>query len=215
MFIQKIACVTKIYYFYVELGIKQNIFRFDVAVGNSVTVDVPEGRNELAEDVSRAFLTELFSLIYQPKQLSILLYFHDIVQYSLNFSISSAINTPEVEVYYLNDVAMSGLHRHFYFVQEGLEHSLLVAVLAVSFLHLFVQNFYGYALIRRQVYRHLDSDLVQIYLENRPKPSLKRTLYFSSMTGQRSRYSLGRSRMQFIVYNKYWYKICYNPIGHR
>jgi hypothetical protein len=33
--------------------------------------------------------------------------------------------------------------------------------------------------------------------------------------GQRSRYSLGRSRMQFILYNNYWYKICYNPIGLR
>lgn len=69
-----------------------------------------EGRNELAEDVPSTLLAELLGLIYEPKKLPILLYFHDIVQYSLNFSISCAIDTPEVEVDDLNDVPMPSLH---------------------------------------------------------------------------------------------------------
>lgn len=138
IFIKKISCITEIDNLDVELRIQQNIFRFDIAVGDTVTVDVPEGWGELAEDVSCAFLTELFSLIYQPKKLPVLLYFHDIVQYSLDFSISCTVNTSKVEVDYLNYAAMSSLHWHFYFVKEGLEHSLLVASLAVSLFHLFV-----------------------------------------------------------------------------
>lgn len=38
-----------------------------------------QGRNHLAEDVSRCTLAKLLSLVNQTKQLSVLLYLHDIV----------------------------------------------------------------------------------------------------------------------------------------
>lgn len=39
--VDEVACVTKIYYFDVEFGIQQHVLRFNVAVGDPATVDVP------------------------------------------------------------------------------------------------------------------------------------------------------------------------------
>jgi hypothetical protein len=64
LFIKEIACIPKIYNLYIELGIQQNVLRFDITMGYAMTVYVSKSRNELAEDVSSTLLTKLLSLIY-------------------------------------------------------------------------------------------------------------------------------------------------------
>ena len=94
---------------------------------------------------------------------------------------------------------MVSIVRHPHLVQKLFEGLKFVPPLAFSLLYLLVHYLDGHALVRQHIDSHFNSDLRQWYFENLPEPSLKTTRYFSSITGHRSKYSWGRSRMQFIV----------------
>ena len=53
----------------------------------------------------------------------------------------------------------------------------------MGFLYLLVHDFDGNSLVGNHIDCHFDSGLGVRYLEKRPDPSLKTTLYLSSMVG--------------------------------
>lgn len=88
--------------------------------------------------------------------------------------------------------------RHADLVQENLEDALLLRAFVRGLVDAVVHDLDGHALVGGQVDGQFDPEWWEGYCENRPKPSLKRTRYFSSMIGHSSMYSLGSSRRQFI-----------------
>lgn len=89
---------------------------------------------------------------------------------------------------------MSGFEGHFELVEKHLENPFFVGTFKLSLVYFLVHDFDGDALVGGEVDAHLDPEFEGKYCENLPKPSLKTTLYFSSMMGHNSRYSWGRSR---------------------
>ena len=94
----------------------------------------------------------------------------------------------------------------FDLVEEEFNHFIVGGVIGFWVVERVVHDLDGDSLIGGQFDAQLHPALLREYLENRPKPSLKRTRYLSSMTGQRSRYSLGSSRVQ-VIDNKFGIKL--------
>lgn len=90
----------------VHFLIKQNVLCFDVAVGESLSVEVTDSCEQLFEDVSGSFFLEHFGLVYETEELTVLGYFHDIIHYSINFAVNGPINSPDIEVNNLNYIPM-------------------------------------------------------------------------------------------------------------
>lgn len=93
---------------------------------------------------------------------------------------------------------MPGFVSHANLIKKHFEDFLFVAALAFSFFYLLVHNLDGDSLVGLQIDSHLHPSLATKYLLKRPVPSLNTTRYFSSIIGQRSRYSWGSSRIPFI-----------------
>ena len=95
---------------------------------------------------------------------------------------------------------------HANFVEEELNQRVFGGSIGVLLVQPIVHDLDGHTLLGRQVDAQLYPACGLEYLEKRPKPSRKSTRYLSSMTGQRSRYSLGSSREEDID-NKFGIKL--------
>jgi hypothetical protein len=137
-FILSIASIAKIYNLNVEFRIKQNVFRLDVTVRDPARVGMSQHPEQLFEDIASCPFGELLGLVDQTVELSVLLNFHDVVEDSLHLAIRRTVDTANIEVSDLNNIAMTCLVRHPHLVEEHLEHLLLVAALAFRLLDLLV-----------------------------------------------------------------------------
>lgn len=93
---------------------------------------------------------------------------------------------------------MPSLVSHSNLVKKHFEDFLFIAAFTFSFFDFLVHDLDGDSLVGLQIDSHLHPYLAKKYLLKRPVPSLNTTLYFSSIIGQRSKYSWGSSRIPFI-----------------
>jgi hypothetical protein len=168
-------------------------------VGDPFGIDIFESLDELFKDGSSHFFWELLCLVDEAIEFAILFDFHDIVENALDLSVDRAVDPTDIEVNDLNYITMMSIMRHLHLVQKLLEGLQLVPSFALCLLDLLVHYLDGHTFIGHHINRHLHPVLTHKYFEKRPDPSLKTTRYFSSITGHRSRYYCGSSRIQFIV----------------
>ena len=181
-------------------------------MSNLSCMSVPESRNELLEYVPWCFLRELLSLTDKPVELSVLLNFHDIVKYSLNFTVRGTINSSDIKVDYLNNVSMFGLVRHLHLVQELLKGLLLVAPFGMGLFYLLIHYLDRDSLVSHHINSHFDSELGRGTWKNGPIPIWRPPCTYHRWWDT-TRDTLEAALACCSLYNNYWYKICYNLIS--
>lgn len=178
-FIHVVASVPEVRYLDIHARVQQYILSFYIAMRDPPVVEVSQGRDELSENVSGRLLGKAVGLADDAEEFSALLYFHDVVEDAPDFSVESAADPAHVEVDDLNYVAMLPLKAHLHFVQEHVQNLGLVPPLDLRFVYFLVHDLDGHPFVRGEVDAHFDSKLrEEEYLEKRPRPSLKSTLYF-------------------------------------
>ena len=82
---------------------------------------------ELFEDVAGSFLSESLGLVNDSKQLAIFCNFHNVIEYSSDFSVDCTVDASDIEIYNLNNVSMFGLKANLDLIEEDGEGFLLIA----------------------------------------------------------------------------------------
>lgn len=191
---------TEVCDLYVHFFVKKDVLGFDVAMCKAFFMKMANSSNELFENESCSFFWEDLRLVDEAEQFSVLGYFHDVVHDPVYFAIDRAIYSADIEVYNLNNVSMFCLQADLYLVYEHCQWFLFVPSLNVILLNFVIHYFYRHSLVIWEFQSHLDPGYWAIgYFENLPEPNLNSTLYFSSIVGQSSRYSMGRSRRNCIL----------------
>lgn len=153
----------------------------------------------------------MLSEVDDAEQLPIFLDAHHVVEDAFDAAVTGAVQATHVEIDDLDYVRVPGLAGQPDLVEEELDHFIVGGAVGVGVVERVVHYLYRHALLRGQLYPQLHPASSHAYFEKRPKPSRNKTRYLSSMTGQRSRYSLGSSRVQ-VINNKFGIN-CYNLVG--
>ena len=94
-------------------------------------------------------------MVDEAVELTVLLYFHDVVENALNLSVDRAVDPTDIEVNDLNDITVMSIMRHLHLVQELLQSLQLVPSFAFSLFDLLIHYLDGHALVGHHINRHL------------------------------------------------------------
>ncbi len=211
LFVDGVPRAAEVHQFHVEPGIEEDVFRFDIAVGDSAGVHGGDCGEKLSEDGPGGPFRELLGEVDDAEELAVFLDAHHVVEDAFEAAVAGAVEAAHVEIDDLDHVRVPGLARQLDLVEEELDHLVVGGAVGLGVVEPVVHDLDRHALVRGQSDPQLHPALSRAYFENRPKPSRNRTRYLSSMTGQRSRYSLGSSRVQ-VIDNKFGIN-CYNLVG--
>ena len=104
--VHKILGTAEISDFHIKFLIDEDVFRFDVAVGDSIAMKLFQSVDKLVKNQSSNSLVEEFGLFDNSEELSIISDFHDVVEDTSDLAISGAIHSADIEINDLHNMTM-------------------------------------------------------------------------------------------------------------
>ena len=110
--VHKILGTAEISDFHIKFLIDEDVFRFDVAVGDSIAMKLFQSVDKLVKNQSSNSLVEEFGLFDNSEELSITSDFHDVVEDTSDLAISGAIHSADIEINDLHNMTMPWFDTH-------------------------------------------------------------------------------------------------------